>query len=395
VKVGSILEAGTVILSSPEPPRAILNRHCSECQFASRCASSAKETDDLSLLSKMSAKERQRYHDKGIFTLTQLSHTFRSRKRAGQVKHDFALQALALRKNQVHVLGKVAWDGSGTLVYIDAEGDPDRGFYYCVSLRFEESGKIVNHSYWADSPQDERKMWAECVSTLKSLSAPRLVHYGSYETKFFREMRARYLDVAESDWLDSLIGSAVNLVSILYGRVYFPTYSNGLKEIAPYLGFRLVGASEASGLAALVLAPPVGSSPRRLNSKRSCSSTTPRTVPPRKPSPGRSQRFRDPCPPGPQTSVDATTLKREYPKRFGKIDFALPEFQQIHAAAQWDYQRERVHVRSGKPHQQRQEPSPAKGSQARQQPCVRLEVEQPQCVASGCGWTRTSGVGDG
>ena len=26
--------------------------------------------------------------------------------------------------------------------------------------------------------------------------------------------------------------------------------------------------------------------------------------------------------------VDASALKREYPKRFGKIDFALPEFQQ-------------------------------------------------------------------
>ena len=38
--------------------------------------------------------------------------------------------------------------------------------------------------------------------------------------------------------------------------------------------------------------------------------------------------------------VDATALKREYPKRFGKIDFALPEFQQINDAAQWDYQRE-------------------------------------------------------
>jgi predicted RecB family nuclease len=383
VKVGSILEAGTVILLSPEPPRAILNRHCSEYQFASRCASSAKETDDLSLLSKMSAKERQRYHDKGIFTLTQLSHTFRSRKRAGQVKHDFALQALALRKNQVHVLGKVAWDGSGTLVYIDAEGDPDRGFYYCVSLRFEESGKIVNHSYWADSPQDERKMWAECVSTLKSLSAPRLVHYGSYETKFFREMRARYLDVAESDWLDSLIGSAVNLVSILYGRVYFPTYSNGLKEIAPYLGF---GWSEpaASGLAASywrrqweVSQEPQLKEKLLIYNSEDCAAA--QTVA------GALAALSQSLPVGAADSVDATTLKRNFPKRFGKIDFALPEFQQIHAAAQWDYQREKVHVRSGKLRHQRQEASSAKGAQ-RINSHVRLEVEQPVRCA-GCGGT--------
>ena len=130
VKVESILEAGAALLSSSEPPRSILNRHCCQCQFASRCTSSAKETDDLSLLSKMSAKERQRYHEKGIFTVTQLSHTFRHRKREREPKHDHALKALALRKNQVHVLGKVELDDSGTPVYLDVEGDPDRHFYY-------------------------------------------------------------------------------------------------------------------------------------------------------------------------------------------------------------------------------------------------------------------------
>lgn len=250
VKVRSILEAAIASMSSTDPPRPVLNRHCAECQFASRCTSAAKETDDLSLLSKMSAKERQRYHDKGIFTVTQLSHTFRHRKRAGQPKHDHALKALAIRKNQIHLLGKVAWDHPGTLVYIDVEGDPDRHFYYCVGLRFEESGMIVHRSYWADSPTDEGTTWAECGSTLKCINAPRLVHYGSYETSFFRQMRKRYPDAVEPDFLDPLIGSAVNLVSIIYGGVYFPTYSNSLKDIAQHLGFRW-SEPAASGLAAL------------------------------------------------------------------------------------------------------------------------------------------------
>ncbi|MGB6686715.1 MAG: TM0106 family RecB-like putative nuclease [Terracidiphilus sp.] len=335
VKVGSILESGTAILSSSEPPRAILNRHCSECQFASRCTSSANEADDLSILSKMSAKERERYHDKGIFTLTQLSHTFRHKKRTSQQKHDFALQSLALRKNQVHVLGKVAWDDAGTLVYIDVEGDPDRGCYYLVGLRFEELGKIVHRSYWANSPKDERKIWAECVSTLNSISAPRLVHYGSYETKFFREMKTRYPGTAESNWLDSLIGSAVDLVSLLYGRVYFPAYSNGLKEIARHLGFRW-SEPEASGLAALYWrrqweasqAPHLKEKLLIYNSEDCAAAQTVA---------GALSALSRSLPAGATDFVDATTLKREYPKQFGKIDFALPEFEQIHAAAQWDY----------------------------------------------------------
>jgi Transposase IS66 family len=44
--------------------------------------------------------------------------------------------------------------------------------------------------------------------------------------------------------------------------------------------------------------------------------------------------------------VNADSLKREYPQRFGKTEFVLPEFQKINEAAYWDYQRNRVYVRS-------------------------------------------------
>jgi predicted RecB family nuclease len=381
VKVRSILEAATASMSSSEPPGPILNRYCAECQFASRCTSAAKETDDLSLLSKMSAKERQHYHNKGIFTVTQLSHTFRHRKRAGQPKHDHALKALAIRKNQVHLLGKVAWDNPGTLVYIDVEGDPDRHFYYCVGLRFEESGKIVHRSYWADNSTEEEKMWAECASALKSISAARLVHYGSYETSFLRQMRTRYPDAVEPDLIDRLIGSAVNLVSIIYGGVYFPTYSNGLKEIAQHLGFNW-SEPAASGLAALywrrqweISQASYLKEKLLIYNSEDCAAA--QTVTEALTALSRS------LPVGATDFVDATTLKREYPQRFGKIDFALPEFQQINDAAQWDYQRERVYLRYSKPLRRRQETLPMKHL-GRIDRHVRVEEERPAfCIHCG------------
>jgi hypothetical protein len=111
-KIESFIDAAAASLESPTPPRPVLNRHCAECQFAPRCTSAAKDMDDLSLLSKMSLKERQKYHDKGIFTVTQLSHTFRYRKRASKPKHDHALKALAGRKNKVvitYLANRVFW----------------------------------------------------------------------------------------------------------------------------------------------------------------------------------------------------------------------------------------------------------------------------------------------
>jgi predicted RecB family nuclease len=58
------------------PPPLVLNKHCPECVFRARCRQAAVEKDDLSLLANMAAKERQKLHDKGIFTVTQLSYTF-------------------------------------------------------------------------------------------------------------------------------------------------------------------------------------------------------------------------------------------------------------------------------------------------------------------------------
>jgi predicted RecB family nuclease len=88
------------LISNSAPPDLVLNRHCAECKFQVRCWQKAMETDDLSLLSGMSEKERSRHRSKGIFTVTQLSYTFRPRRTPKRAKnpakpHHFALQALA------------------------------------------------------------------------------------------------------------------------------------------------------------------------------------------------------------------------------------------------------------------------------------------------------------
>jgi len=69
------------VATNASPPDLVLNRHCSECEFRDRCREKAIEKDDLSLLANITEKERKKFHNKGIFTLTQLSYTFRPRRR--------------------------------------------------------------------------------------------------------------------------------------------------------------------------------------------------------------------------------------------------------------------------------------------------------------------------
>jgi len=131
--------------------------------------------------------------------------------------------------------------------------------------------------------------------------------------------------------------------------VYFPTYSNGLKEVASYPGFRWSDGA-ASGLTALVWRSQWESShDPSLKEKlltynaEDCEAAEKVT-----------EAICAACRPlsserAPQlAAVNVDSLKREYPQRFGEVEFALPEFQQINEAAYWDYQRNKVYIRSNR-----------------------------------------------
>jgi predicted RecB family nuclease len=133
-------------LRSGEPPRLVLNDHCHVCEFRQRCHAQAVKDDDLSLLRGMSEQEIGRQNGKGIFTVRQLSYTFRVRRRNKRVKnqvapHSFALQALAIRENKIHVHGTFAIPASPTGVYLDMEGLPGRDSYYLIGLVVVENGQ--------------------------------------------------------------------------------------------------------------------------------------------------------------------------------------------------------------------------------------------------------------
>ena len=136
-KVRKLVGKLTALLKDQSPPDLVLNRHCLECQFHDRCRSKSLQIDDLSLLSGMTEKERGRHRSKGIFTVTQLSYTFRPRRTPKRVKaqskpHNFALQALAIRENTIYIHGNPNLPECQSQVFLDIEGLPDRDFYYLI-----------------------------------------------------------------------------------------------------------------------------------------------------------------------------------------------------------------------------------------------------------------------
>jgi predicted RecB family nuclease len=242
------------IQESATPPPLLLNRHCPECEFRESCRAAAVAKDDLSLLRGLSPKEIAKLNRRGTFTVTQYSHTFRpgrmKRTAAGKaLKYDNSLQALAVRDNTVYVAQRPELPDAKARLYLDVEGLPDDGLYYLIGLTVEDGGSRRSLGLWAESAVDEAAIWTAFLAAVGSIEDFVLFHYGSYELHFLERMEVRH--GGDPGLVAQLRSRSVNVLSLLYGRVYFPVYSNDLKSVAGCLG-SCWSAAAASGLQSIV-----------------------------------------------------------------------------------------------------------------------------------------------
>src|SRR4051794_31922115 len=160
------------------------------------CCTQAEKEDHLSLLRGMSEQEISRQNSKGIFTVRQLSYTFRVRRRNKRAKrqafpHSFALQALAIRENKIHVHGSYAVPSSPTSIYLDIEGLPDQNSYYLIGLVVVDNGVQSRHAFWADGEDEQPAIFRRLLEKLGQYPEYRLFHFGDYEARALRQIRSR------------------------------------------------------------------------------------------------------------------------------------------------------------------------------------------------------------
>ena len=166
------LEKIAALLSSPAPPDLVLNRHCAECEFQARCRKIAVEKDDLSLLAGMSEKERNRHRSKGIFTVTQLSYTFRPRRTPKGAKilpsrTTWHCRLLPLGKTRSTYMETRSFLSQQRQIYLDIEGLPDSEFHYLIGTLFVSEGQETFRAFWADEKSDElRIIYTVCRNCL-------------------------------------------------------------------------------------------------------------------------------------------------------------------------------------------------------------------------------------
>lgn len=237
---------------APEPPPLVLNKHCPYCQFESLCQAQAEKEDNLSLLNRVTSKVIRRYEKKGIFTVKQLSYLYKPRRRKKRAKnpsppiHKLELQALAIRTGKIYLQDLPELTRKPVELFLDIEGVPDQQYNYLIGLLVCDETTCTYHSFWADTCEDQAWIWQRFVEKINQYPDAPIYHYGNYEARTVTKLARRY----EVD-VEGLKTRLVNVNTYVYGRVYFPVYSNKLKDIGRFIGATWTS-PDASGLQSLV-----------------------------------------------------------------------------------------------------------------------------------------------
>jgi predicted RecB family nuclease len=393
-KAERLLQDLKEMAGADSPPRFFLNDHCQVCEFSERCNEQAVGEDNLSLLLGMGEKDISAYNRKGFFTVTQISHTFRYRKPRKRAKvheypHYYSLQARSIRTGVVHIHGSPSLPKAGTRVYLDIEGIPDRDLYYLIGAAVEAGESLTHHSFWADREANQEDIFLRFAELVGSLPNDCIVlHYGSYEPTAFKRMQER-VQPERRAMIQAVIAKLVNVLSIVHRHVYFPTYSNGLKDIAKLVGHQWTDAT-GSGIQSICW----------------------RTTWERTQEPAAKERLvtynREDCialrrvcefiqcaetaRSGAETQDSALpiivptsalpTPTRKWPV-YGRPSFVLSDLERASQCAYFDYQRERVYVRTNKRFRQINRRS--KSPRSPFTPNKRIVLECESCPACGRG----------
>jgi predicted RecB family nuclease len=250
----SMLRDLEAMVTTPVAPKMFLNSHCNVCEFRDRCRKDALERENLSLLVGLQPKEIDAWNERGIFTVTQLAHTFRP-KTMGRIslqpkRHSQQLQAMAIRDKTTYVRKRPEMPAAATRVYFDVEGIPDTGLFYLIGVIVVKGDEQARHQFWADTESDQEAMWRNFLTVLTDLNDYVVIHFGRYEKDFVREMFKRYGGNSEVPE-EGLLSRLFDVHAAIRTNVFFPVFGNSLKEIGSFLGFQWQG-SVRSGIESIV-----------------------------------------------------------------------------------------------------------------------------------------------
>lgn len=238
-----------------EKPQHFLTSACKQSPWFGVCRSETESCDDLSVLNRVWREEVAALEAAGVKTIAQLTATpvaELERLVPGVRPFRFELlrdQAIALRDDRHLIRESVSFPAAKLELYFDIESDPLRDFDYLFGVLEVEKGKATYHSFFAEMPEKEGKMWRAFCDFMESRFDAPIYHYGAFEGEVVRRFSAKY-------GVSPLVGEAfernlIDLLALIRPAIVFPLSFYSLKDLASYAGFSWRG-EEPSGVNAVI-----------------------------------------------------------------------------------------------------------------------------------------------
>ena len=213
------------------------------------CDKKAIEANDVSLVAGISSKTKNGFVENGYNTVEDLAGADMAKltKIKGVGKKTaikYVTTAKALHTNKPIIINKEAIDfpDSKLEIFLDLEGiDPTMAdentpqIDYLIGILVRENSKEKYIPFTAKDTDHEKEMLLEFLEFVKKQSDYVIYHYHHYEKTHLTKMMEKY--EIDGTAQNMIFEHMIDIHKVATSSVVFPTYGNGLKQIAPYLGF--------------------------------------------------------------------------------------------------------------------------------------------------------------
>ncbi|MBI4150404.1 TM0106 family RecB-like putative nuclease [Candidatus Woesearchaeota archaeon] len=205
----------------------------------------AIELKDISLVSGVKEMRKRKLAAAGITTIEQLASTKLSAlteigMRSNEAKR-MMLSAESLFTEKAIVIKKPELPRAKTELYMDFESTDEpveadlEKIDYLIGILAWKGQKQEYLPFVAHAPEEEEAMFASFLKFISAQNDFVLYHWHTYERTRMKHLFEKY--AVKAALQKHILEHMVDLHKLATDAVIFPTYGNGLKEIAKWLGF--------------------------------------------------------------------------------------------------------------------------------------------------------------
>jgi predicted RecB family nuclease len=217
--------------------------------WESYCNRLAEETNDISLVAGISLKTKHKFAEQGLRTVQDLASTDMEKlvkiKGIGDktaVKYVNSAKAIASKKPIIKNVKSIVFPSCKVEIFLDLEGvDPATmgdevvQVDYLIGALVRIGSEEKYHAFVAKDLDHEKEMLLEFLDFMKKQKDYVIYHYHHYEKTHLDKMMTKY--GTDEKTRKMVFDHMIDVYKVATDSVAFPTYGNGLKPVAKYLGF--------------------------------------------------------------------------------------------------------------------------------------------------------------